>query len=1574
MENQPKPSYDSQARPNSNQPPIAPKQYAKVNAVLQDIPSDSDEDTDEDSEDADILAPVRDALDSIYTRHAYMTRQGTTTSYGTTTRHRLIFDTGADTSIIGKGWEVTHYYGKPINLVGFDTLHARKKGLRACTARTIIEHPNGEKYLLQIHQAVHNPTSEDTLICEYQLSEAGCQIDSKPTHHTFPNGSKGTQSFKLPNKDIIFPLKVESCLLTLDHRKPTLEESETMIPINITSLAEWEPSVYNATPHQVSDAIAVCYHALIHGELEDNIGEEPNEALLEGEHNDLNYAVASFNDPFIQSLGSIKNDMLEKKMNLYDIVSYSRFAFNVSKTIKYKRTKRDPINPQDIQSCLAFLPLETIKHTLNCTTQLAKWHATVPMKRHWKARFPFLNIHRLREPVATDTFFANCKSIGGFTCAQVFFGIQSRMINVYPMRTESDGPHAYEDFLRDEGCPTLLRRDNSKMQTGENFTSINRHFCIKDGLTEPYHPQQNPAENQAVKWLKSHAQVVMNISGAPEYAWADCMLWIADVHNVVANDSLNLRTPYETRHGSTPDISAYILFTFWEKILYYDSEQSFPNSKELPGHFLGVAKNSGDALTFRILDSDGKVLVRSVIRSALGKPLSGFPNKRVTHPEEDYKAEPPYPNHDSSVVGHNGGDIQPSSDTSNGLFDDSDDESVENAPSATNNNSGNNKKDPDTEDKTEETRVEVINDFVDLTKPREGKPDVTRTRGVPSANHEPHNDKKQTIVEKMKKAVRFSDKPIEIDQTISHTKKKKKKKFTHNIFEDSNKRRSARNNKNGRKTKNSSQNIVTTRRSGFYELLSGSLAMLGMLLVTNMPMFLDSAWNKQDPKSKLEDIVETWDDWAEIKEDPKHRKLQYYHHILDELSEVEDSEDEYQNYVWKVDKIVSHKRRGRQIFLHVIWKPGNNSWISLKSLRFHDPYSCVMYAVKHKLLDESDWDWTKDFIDETSEYTRLLHALRTSKNFGPKYKFGIEVPRSVKHALLLDKIAGNNLWAEAIKKELDQFDEFGAFRFLGEGESIEDFQRLPYHMVFDVKFDLRRKARLVVGGDHQTGPKDESYSGVVSLTTIRILFLLATINGLHLWAADVGNAFLNGITRDKLYIIAGPEFGPHRSGKPLIMYKSIYGARASCARFHEHLSERLLKLGFKPSKADPDLWFKDVGTHYEYIGTYVDDLLIASKDPQKIIDELKKIYTLKGVGIPEYYLGADIIEAPIEWKAEPIDWIIASKTYTRNVITKFEELMSDGKSNYAFAEYKTPMDSNYHPELDDSPILDAEQHSRFRSMVGSLNWIITIGRFDIQFAVTTLARYSQAPRQGHLKALIRVFGYLKKFRKGKLLIDPTLPDHLDYPFDDLSTWRDLYPEAEEEIPYDCPKPKGTPVRITIFVDADHARDKVTCRSITGILVMINNCVVKSYSKKQSTVESSTYGSELVAARIATDMAVEIRYILQMLGVAIDGSVLMLGDNKSVVVNTTIPSSALKKKNCAIAYHRVREAIAARIIRFCHIDTRLNVADVLTKPLPNTTFHHLVRPLLFRQPGEPRWPTIEEEEEVELDEDDGEKQE
>ena len=120
-------------------------------------------------------------------------------------------------------------------------------------------------------------------------------------------------------------------------------------------------------------------------------------------------------------------------------------------------------------------------------------------------------------------------------------------------------------------------------------------------------------------------------------------------------------------------------------------------------------------------------------------------------------------------------------------------------------------------------------------------------------------------------------------------------------------------------------------------------------------------------------------------------------------------------------------------------------------------------------------------------------------------------------------------------------------------------------------------------------------------------------------------------------------------------------------------------------------------------------------------------------------------------------------------------------------------------------------------------------------------------------------------------------------------------------------------------------------------------------KRQKTVESSTYGSELVAARIATKLIMEVRYAMRILGVPIDGPAMMLGYNISVVLNTSIPSSVLKNKHSAISYHRVREAIAAKTLSFAHISLEKNLADILTKSLGNQSFYKLVKSHLFRVP-------------------------
>jgi hypothetical protein len=98
------------------------------------------------------------------------------------------------------------------------------------------------------------------------------------------------------------------------------------------------------------------------------------------------------------------------------------------------------------------------------------------------------------------------------------------------------------------------------------------------------------------------------------------------------------------------------------------------------------------------------------------------------------------------------------------------------------------------------------------------------------------------------------------------------------------------------------------------------------------------------------------------------------------------------------------------------------------------------------------------------------------------------------------------------------------------------------------------------------------------------------MNGLQGCAGDVGNAFLCGKTREKVFVTAGEEFGKD-AGKRMIIDRSLCGLKSSSARFHEHLSVRLRQMGHKPSEADPDLWHKQVDNHYEHVPRFVDDVV-----------------------------------------------------------------------------------------------------------------------------------------------------------------------------------------------------------------------------------------------------------------------------------------------------------------------------------------------------------------------------------------------
>jgi len=143
--------------------------------------------------------------------------------------------------------------------------------------------------------------------------------------------------------------------------------------------------------------------------------------------------------------------------------------------------------------------------------------------------------------------------------------------------------------------------------------------------------------------------------------------------------------------------------------------------------------------------------------------------------------------------------------------------------------------------------------------------------------------------------------------------------------------------------------------------------------------------------------------------------------------------------------------------------------------------------------------------------------------------------------------------------------------------------------------------------------------------------------------------------------------------------------------------------------------------------------------------------------------------------------------------------------------------------------------------------------------------------------------------------------------------------------------------LTVYVDASHANNLINRRSPTGFIVFANGVPVYWHSKEQHAIETSTFGSEIVAARIAAEKLIEYRYKLRMMGIPINGPSLLFCDNKSVVTSCSVLSNSLKKRHNALAYHKLRECAAAAILRIFHVDGKSNLADILTKAFDGNTF-------------------------------------
>jgi hypothetical protein len=207
--------------------------------------------------------------------------------------------------------------------------------------------------------------------------------------------------------------------------------------------------------------------------------------------------------------------------------------------------------------------------------------------------------------------------------------------------------------------------------------------------------------------------------------------------------------------------------------------------------------------------------------------------------------------------------------------------------------------------------------------------------------------------------------------------------------------------------------------------------------------------------------------------------------------------------------------------------------------------------------------------------------------------------------------------------------------------------------------------------------------------------MLASFLDLEILSCDIGNAYINAPCREKIWCVAGPEFGPEDEGSVLIIERALYGLKSSGAAWRAMLAQTMRDLGYKSCLADPDVWIRpqskpDGSEYYEYCLIYVDDILCVSHEPGKTMSSLAKLYRLKeDPAPPQRYLGANILRHQLV--DGRVVWAMSSYDYVKNAVRIVEDLLDkDGERGLSPRGMKVPWSNDYRPELDISRLLTGD--------------------------------------------------------------------------------------------------------------------------------------------------------------------------------------------------------------------------------------------------------------------------------------------
>lgn len=620
--------------------------------------------------------------------------------------------------------------------------------------------------------------------------------------------------------------------------------------------------------------------------------------------------------------------------------------------------------------------------------------------------------------------------------------------------------------------------------------------------------------------------------------------------------------------------------------------------------------------------------------------------------------------------------------------------------------------------------------------------------------------------------------------------------------------------------------------------------------------------------------------------------------------------------------------------LLVAWKNGTEQWIPLSIMKESNPIEVAEFAVAQGIADEPAFCWWVSYT------LRKRDSIISAVNARVKcvtHKYGVEIPRNLKQAFEMDARNGNSLWRDATDKEMTNLKV--AFDILPNGKlPPPGWTKASGHIIFDVRMTLERKVRWVKDGHRTPEPDNSTYAGVVSRESVRIALTYAALNGLEVCACNIQNAYLQSPSSEKHFIICGPEFGLENKGKRALIIRALYGGKSAGADYWRHVRSAMEEMGFQSCKADPDVWIRSAikadGTdYYQYVLLYVDDILAIMESPEKFIRaELGAKFVVKpnSIGPPKQYLGNKVSHVTLE--NGKTAWSFSSSQYVQNAVQNVSDYLA--KENKSLpTRVRSPWTSNYRPETDVSSELLPKPATYYQSLIGVLRWICELGRVDITMETSAMASMMAMPRQGHLEQLYHMFAYLKIKHNSSMVFDPTEPDIDDTQFPKEDWTASAYGDCREELPPNMPDPKGVGFTMRAFVDSDHAGELTTRRSRTGFIIFLNSAPIFWFSKRQTSVETSSFGSEFVAMKQCCEYIRGLRYKLRMMGIPIDLPSYVFGDNQSVLCNTSKPHSSLKKKSSSVAFHFVREGTAKDEWRTAYINTHYNPSDMLTKSLP-----------------------------------------